>query len=211
MKKYLFVLPLIFVLCTLFAASLAFSQDLTPKNPIKVDTKERTISILAEVNGKYFVEPTRHGVVFKGGKNGSKSVFAALVDAKTFHEGLISLGFKPGNNMTMENMEKTFVQGDPLEVFVTWKDAKKTYRLDEVIKDSNKKPIAIRFGGNLPAAIEKDTGCILCLDSCPVGITSNATYTMGAVEKRKEVSFTGNKDILPADGSLVIISFKAKK
>jgi hypothetical protein len=211
MKKHLFVLPLILVLFAVFTASLAFSQDLTPKNPIKIDTKERTISILAEVNGKYFVEPTRHGVVFKEGKNGSKSIFTALVDPKTFHEALVSLGFKPGNNMTMQNMETTFVEGDSLDVFVTWKDAKKTYRLDEVIKDSNKKPIAIRFGGNLPAAIEMKTGCILCLDSCPVGITSNAAYTMGAVEKRKEVGFTGNKDILPADRSLVVITFKTKK
>lgn len=77
--------------------------------------------------------------------------------------------------------------------------------------DSNKKPFAIRFGGNLPAAIDKNTGCLLCLDSCPVGITSNSNYTMGAVEKRKEVGFTGNKDVLPADRSLVVITFKAKK
>ena len=213
MKKHLFVLPLVFVFFALFAASLAFSEEaaLTPGNPIKVDTKERTVSILAEVNGKYFVEPTRHGVVFKGGKFGDKSVFSGLVDPKTFHESLVKVGFKPGNNMTMDNKEKTCVEGEPLDVFVTWKGAKKTYRLDEVINDSNKKPITIRFGGNLPAAIEKNTGCLVCLDSCPVGITSNAAYTYGAVEKRKEVSFTGNKNTLPADRSLVVITFKAKK
>jgi ferredoxin len=212
MKK-LFVLPLLFVvLVVLFAASLAFSQEaLTPQNPITVDKKARTLSILAEVNGKYFMEPTRHGIVFKEGKNGDKSIFVGLVDHKTFHEALISLGFKPGNNMTMENADKTFVAGDPLDVSVTWKGAKKVYSLDEVIKDSNKKPFAIRFGGNLPTAIEKNTGCLLCLDSCPVGITSNSNYTMGAVEKRKEVGFLGNKDILPADRSLVVITFKAKK
>ena len=214
MKKRLFVLPLIsIVFIALFAASLAFAKEaaLTLKNPISVDTKARTVSILAQVNGKYFVETTRHAVVFNGGKFGDKAVLAGLVDPKTFYEALVKAGFKPGDNMTMDNKEKTFVAGDPLDVSVTWKGAKKSYGLDEVIKDSNKKPIAIRFGGNLPLAIEKNTGCLICLDSCPVGITSNSAYTYGAVEGRKEVGFTGNKDVLPADNTLVVITFKAKK
>jgi ferredoxin len=213
MKKHLVLLALALGLCASFVASLAFSQEaaLTPKNPIKVDTKERSVSILAEVNGKYFVQPTRHGVVFKGGKFGDKSVFGGLVDPKTFYESLVSVGFKPGNNMTMENKEKTFVQGEALDLSVTWKDAKKTYGIDEVIRDSNGKPIAVRFGGNLANALELKTGCLVCLDSCPVGITSNATYTYGAVETRKEVGFTGNKDVLPPDRTLVVITFKAKK
>jgi ferredoxin len=214
MKKHLFVLPLILVVFfVLFTMSLAFSVEatLTPQNPIIVDTKARIVSTLAELNGKYFVETTRHAVVFKGGKFGDKSVFAGLVDPKTFHEALVKTGFKPGNNMTMDNKEKTFVAGDLLDVSVTWKGAKKIYSLDEVIKDSSKRPIAIHFGGNLPLALEKNTGCLICLDSCPVGITSNSAYTYGAVEMRKETGFTGNKDVLPADRSLVVITFKAKK
>ncbi len=50
-----------------------------------------------------------------------------------------------------------------------------------MIVDSNGKKLDMRFGGNLTAAEEK-TGCPVCLDSCPVGIVSNATYTYGAVE-----------------------------
>jgi hypothetical protein len=44
-----------------------------------------------------------------------------------------------------------------------------------------------------------------------VGITSNANYTMGAVEKRSQVIFKGNDKILPPDGSLVVINVRAKK
>ncbi|WP_149723779.1 hypothetical protein [Campylobacter concisus] len=47
-----------------------------------------------------------------------------------------------------------------------------------------------------------------CLDSCSVGIISNHTYTHGAVEKRGEVVFHGNKDVLPPDGTFVAISFR---
>lgn len=45
----------------------------------------------------------------------------------------------------------------------------------------------------------------------PVGIISNASYTYGAVEKRHEVEFTGNRNILPPDGSLVVVKVKVQK
>jgi ferredoxin len=213
MKKRFVSLVLTLGLCVSFLTCPASAQEmsLTPKNPIKVDTRERSVSVLAQVNGKYLTRSTRHGMVFREGKNGRKAIFAAFADPKSFYEGLVSAGFKPGNNMTMENKEKTFVEGEALDASVTWKGAKKTYRMDEAIKDSNGKPLAIRFAGNLVPALEMKVGCLMCLDSCPVGITGNATYTYGAVEGRKEVSFTGNKDILPPDGTLVIITFKAKK
>ena len=66
----------------------------------------------------------------------------------------------------------------------------------------------MRFGGNEKNSLEFNTGCIACLDSCPVGIISNHTYTMGAVEKRNEVKFNGNAAILPKDGTLIAITFK---
>lgn len=212
MKKriVLFVLAcVVYVSCTI---SLTFSQEMipTPTNPLKVDLRDRSVSFLAEVNGKH-PEPTHHGVVFRGGRLFRKAIFVGLIDPKTFHESLVSIGARPGNNVTMENMEKTFVEGDLLDVSVTWMGAKKTYRLDEAIKDSNGKPFAIRFGGNLAEAMKRKTGCLLCLDSCPVGITSNSAYTYGAIDKRKEVVFRSNKDLLPPDGSLVMITFKVKK
>jgi len=182
----------------------------TKENPLFVDLKGRSISILAEVNGKYFHQATRHGVVFSGGSNGEKSIFRSYAKPEDLHAGLMKLGLNPGNNMTRENGDKTHVQGDLLEVSVTWEGATRTYSLDEVIPDSNNKTFQIRFGGNLPNSLQLKTGCLLCLDSCAVGITSNANYTMGAVEKRNEVVFKGNSKLLPPDGSLVVITIKAK-
>ena len=212
MKKKLFLLSLIFALCALFASSSVFSQEeiLTINNPLNINVKEKSVSILAEVNGKH-PGRTHHGIVSKGGKLVYKAILASFVDPKTFHESLLSIGLKPGNNMTMKNKEKTFVEGDLLDVYVTWKDAKRNYRLDEVIEDSNGKPFAIRFGGNLVNALKKKTGCLVCLDSCPVGITSNSAYTYGAIDLRNEVIFTANKELLPPDGTLVVITLKAKK
>lgn len=187
------------------------STGLTKENPLKVDKEAGTVSFLAKVNGKYLYEPTRHGVVSENGKNGEKPIFKAFAEPEPFYNALVEIGAKPGNNMTMENKDKTNVAGDALDVTVTWAGANKEYKFDEVIKDSNGKPIDIRFGGNLKNAGEYKTGCLICLDSCPVGITSNSAYTFGAVEDRNEVGFTGNKDILPADGTLVEIKVKLKK
>jgi hypothetical protein len=211
-RRYLNVMwcAVVVFLCSLVLGSLGYAQEAgpTPQNPLTINAKEKSVSVLAEVNGKHLVQPTRHGAIFKGGKFGDKAVFTAFADPKAFYEALMGLGFKAGNNMTMENKEKTSVEGDPLDVTVTWKGAPKVYRLDEVIKDSNGKPFAIRFGGNLATALKMNTGCLLCLDSCPVGITSNAAYTYGAVEGRKEVAFVGNKDILPPDRTQVVLTFK---
>jgi hypothetical protein len=150
-------------------------------------------------------------VVYSGGSNGDKSIFRSYATDQDFYDGLMKLGFTAGNNMTKENAAKTSVQGDPLAVTVTWDGAKKEYSLDEVITDSNKKSFQIRFGGNQKNALQFKTGCLLCLDSCPVGITSNANYTMGAVETRNEVIFKGNDKVLPPDGSLVVITVRAKR
>lgn len=217
MKKRLNSLVMVVVFLMIALSGVAVGKDnskritLTKENPIKINEEAGSVSFLAEVNGKYFYQPTRHGAVFKGGKNGDKSVFRTFADHKTFYESLMKLGFEPGDNMTLENKEKTFVQGDVLDVTVTWDGANKEYSLDEVIKDSNGKPIVMRFGGNLLNAVKLNTGCLLCLDSCPVGIVSNASYTYGSVEKRAEVAFTGKKDVLlfdatPAAGTSYLIN-----
>ena len=60
-------------------------------------------------------------------------------------------------------------------------------------------------------AKEKNTGCLSCLDSCPVGIISNDAYTYGAVETRKEVKFTGIDSVLPEDGTYIATIYSIKK
>lgn len=179
--------------------------------PLKVDKEAGTVTVLTKVNGKYFNEPTRHNSVEQSGTNGAKSVFTAYVKAEDFYNALIEIGAKPGENMTANNATTTHVEGTPIKVEVTWKAAGKNYDINEVVKDSNGKQINFRFGGNLAMAKEKNTGCLSCLDSCPVGIISNDAYTYGAVETRKEVKFTGNESVLPEDGTYVATIYSIKK
>ena len=195
-----------------FAASVQASDDqvgvVSAQKPLVVDEAAKTITVLAKVNGKYFTENTRHAVVFKDGRFGDKPVFIALANQNDFYQAMKTIGAKPGNNMTLKNGPETHVEGDKIKIEVTWNGAPKSYDINEVITDSNGKPIDMRFGGNEATAKSFNTGCIACLDSCSVGIISNHTYTHGAVEKRNEVVFHGNKDVLPPDGTFVAISFK---
>lgn len=179
--------------------------------PIKVDKEAKTVTVLTKVNGKYFNEATRHASVFSEGSNGTKSVFTSYGTPEDFLQGLLDIGAEAGNNMTPENATETTVEGSPIKMEVTWAGADKTYDVNEVIKDSNGKKIDFKFGGNLERAKNKKTGCLTCLDSCPVGIVSNAAYTYGAVEKRNEVTFTGNADVLPEDGTYVATIYSISK
>jgi ferredoxin len=181
------------------------------ENPIKVDKEAGTITVLAQVNGKYFTETTRHASVFKDGSNGAKSVFTAYGNQVDFYNALKEIGAEPGDNMTPDNASTTKVEGTPIDLKVTWNGADKEYDVNEVIKDSNGSKIAFKYGGNLDRAKAKNTGCLSCLDSCPVGIISNSAYTNGAVEKTKEVKFTGNQELLPEDGTYVATIYSIAK
>jgi hypothetical protein len=160
-----------------------------------------------EVNAKYFVEPTRHAIVFKDGSNGDKSILKSWANQNDYYNALIDIGGKPGNNLTLKTM--TTAQGDALDVTITWAGAAKTIPIYDAVIDSNKKVADFRFGGNQELAKSKNTGCILCLDSCAVGVSSNASYEQMSFDNKK-VEFRGNKAVLPADGTPVIVTFKFK-
>ncbi len=176
--------------------------------PLKVDEEKKTVYVYAEVNGKYLYQPTRHGVVFKDGTNGDKSVFKAYAKALDFWDMLNGIGAKPGNNVTKESPEGTIVQGDVFEVKVYWEGAPREYDISEVIKSEPNKGFEIRFGGNKERQAKLKTGCLLCLDSCAAGITSNARWGWKSFDTGK-VKFTGNPELLK-DGQPVVVSFTLK-
>lgn len=201
----------------LVAAAALFAWNISQKEeslglPLEVNKEAREISMPAEVNGKYFNEPTRHGVVFLAGSNGEKSVLRGLSDEKQFYAALVSIGGVPGDNVTLEDMKAgpdngKSVEGSKLNVFVKWDGSNGEIPFKDIIKTNVDRPMDIRFGGNLQAANKANTGCVLCLDSCAVGITSNASYPTGTTQN-KLAEFYGNKEILPTDGTRVTVIFR---
>ncbi|MFA5866726.1 MAG: YdjY domain-containing protein [Actinomycetota bacterium] len=186
-------------------AELKVSKEI----PIITDTKAKTVTIYAEVNGKYFSEPTRHGIVSTLGSNGGKSLLSSYVDPIVFNEALVKIGAKPGDNIKLDSPAGTIVEGTTLDVKV--KSGSRTFNFADAVKaEPATQKFDVRFGGNRKNASELKTGCILCLDACAVGITSNAGWGWSSFKEGK-VKFFGKEDVLPSDGSPVSVIFSIKK
>lgn len=188
----------------------------TESKPIVVDKDKKEVRYLAEVNDIYFTEKTRHGIVYKGGSNGDKSVLTGLGDEKEFHQALLDIGLTPGNNLTADDMsagvgQGKFIEGDKLYITIQW-DGKDAFPIEQCFKTTKgeERTADWRFGGNLTRAEAKNTGCVLCLDSCAVGICSDAAWESNTTTATNYTWFNGREDVLPAGGTKVVVSFKAK-
>ncbi len=192
------------------------SNNPTDSVPIVVDTNKKEVKYLAQVNGIYFTENTRHGIVYKGGSNGDKSVLTGLGDEKDFYQALIDCGFNAGNNLTADDMadgsgEGKTIEGDKLEITIEW-DGQDPMPIEKCFKPTklSARTADWRFGGNIDRAKAKNTGCVLCLDSCAVGIVSDAAWPCNTTTATNTTWFNGVESVLPADGTKVIVTFKAK-
>ena len=180
--------------------------------PVIIDADKKEIIIEAIVNGKYFNSPSRHhGIVFEGGKYGDRAVLIGLSDEREVYQALIDIGAIAGDNLKLEEYTKVSknVDGQQLDVYVTWDGLGKEIPFAEIIKSDDVRDMDIRFGGNFEAAKENRTGCILCLDSCPIAITSDAAYATAELDSKKIDKFIRD-DVLPKDGEKVSVIFRIK-
>lgn len=214
MKSLLNVLcVIIFILIFIHPVFSKSSNILASKEkPLIVDEKNKKILIYTELNVMRLYKPTVHwGVVFKDGKFGDRAILKAYCNQLDFHDALIKIGAKPGNNLTKDSIGK-FVEGDELELTALIDG--KEYPIEKIFKDSTGKGFNIKFGGNRKASEEQKTGCITCLESCWISITSNANYPLTNSIKRfisPNSHFKGNEEILPAkEGYPVILIYRLK-
>ncbi len=176
--------------------------------PLQVDSINKRVLIYAEVNPKSLNQSNPHwGVVFRGGKLRDKAILQAFCTPQEFHDALLQIGARPGNNLNLRSSGET-VQGDDLTVTVVIPGQNKILGLNDILEDSSGKGFRIRFGGNRQRAVEEQTGCITCLESCPIGITSNAAYPAISSFKRMispNSHFKGKAEKLPRQGALILI------
>lgn len=195
---------------------VAFSGQPTPSNPIVIDKQAGEIRIAARVNGKAFTDPTWHAVVYEKGKFARLAIFQSYVSPAVMHDSLKSFGGEPGNNLPMKEYSSMYIKGSDVDVSVTWAGAPKIYSLMDVVIDpdgQNGKGIQAKFGGNYDRIESAGTGCETCLYSCPVGITSNSAYNGDDYVrhgKAGQAGFLSNKEMLPKDGTNVVIIYKLK-
>ncbi|MEW6117261.1 MAG: YdjY domain-containing protein [Nitrospirota bacterium] len=187
----------------------------TKKNPLIIDRTNKQVMIYAEFNAKHLHKPTTHfGVISKDGKFADKAILITYANHLVFHNALIEIGANPGDNLSKESNGER-VEGDELIVTATWPGLNKELPLSDLISDAAGKGFRIKFGGNKAAAAKENTGCVTCLESCWVGITSNANYPSIGTMKRfvsPNSHFQGRADVLPDQERYpVILIYRLKK
>lgn len=212
MKKFMALTLALVLALTLIACGAAPAKEEVDYSKIEVNTATQTVTIYTQVNGKYFTEPSRHGIVFKDGSNGEKCILRGLCSEKDFYAALLSASGVPGDKLYFAEATPDgtqYIEGQKLDVKVSWEGSNGEVPFADIMKTGDGQPYVadFRFGGNIKAAYAKNTGCILCTESCPVGITSNAAYAYGVVEHTKTMQFYGNPDVLPEDGTICTVTF----
>jgi hypothetical protein len=193
-----------------------FSADyltgLSDATPMLVDKKAKEIRLLATLQPKAFETgwfkqlPGHHAVTWKDGRKGHEALLATLTSDTQVYDAMISIGAKPGNNLTQavwderkNNRSKapeTRVEGSSVAVFVWWKGLEEPLPLKNLLKDPSGKGIDMRFGGNKALIPVWKSGCIVCLQSCPGGKISNHNYTIRDYMEDK-ATFTVNRSVVP--------------
>ena len=210
MKKLISLILVLVLALSLVACGAAPAKEEVDYSVITTNPSTQSVTIYTQVNGKYFTEPSRHGVVFKDGSNGEKCILRGLCSEKDFYAALLSVGGVPGDKLVFtEAQPGDLIEGQKLDVTVSWEGSNGEIPWADIMTTGNGKPYVadFRFGGNIKAAYAKNTGCILCIESCPVGICSNAAYGYGVVETTKTEQFYGNPDVLPEDGTICQVTF----
>jgi hypothetical protein len=148
----------------------------TKAKPLFVDTKNHVVKMYTEVSLRHLKETTPHwGIGCHTGKYADKFILISPAEPLDFHDALVRIGAKAGNNLAPDSYGKS-VAGDHLNVTASWPGLKKPFDISDIFHDSTGKGYQIRFGGNRVTSEKMKTGCLTCLESCPISITSNAVY-----------------------------------
>jgi len=179
-------------------------------NSLLVDTSKRVVKLYSKLQLRHLTETTSHwGIGYTGGKFADKFILASPVEPVAFHDALVRVGARAGNSIALDGYGK-FIGGDRLMVSAQWLGLPAPVGLNEIFYDKAGKGFDIRFGGNRAVAAEEKTGCLTCLESCPIGISSNAVYPHISTLQRvlhPNSSFRGRPETLPNKEALPIVVF----
>ncbi len=182
----------------------------TRQNPLASDLKTGTVAMYTELSLRRLTETTTHwGIGCGAGKLAEKFILVSPVEPAALHDALVRIGARPGNNLALDSYGK-IVEGDALALTAQWPGLPREAAVGDLFYDASGKGFRIRFGGNRRAAVEQGTGCLTCLESCPVGITSNAVYPHLSTARRMfrpNSRFRGRPEFLPAREAFPIVVF----
>ncbi len=228
MKFVLTVLSVILLCSRLSNGQAVDSPTLVAPLVVSAATKEvQVFGIIypARFNAAQGDEAHYHLLVWQGGLS-PNALIETPVDDLALHDALFTLGAQPGNNLTMSSWNQRHdahsvaplekVTGSAVDVRLSWDSNPTGLPIDQAFSQvsSLKSQVSIdwHFGGNRDrwfnrVPLAPRPGCLACLYSCPSGKVSN-----GALSIHDYITapsrFTANTDILPPDGTPVVVTFR---
>jgi hypothetical protein len=191
---------------------------------LTIDRAAHEVKISATVQpdamSRLFGVQGHHAIVWEGGKSKRWALFVAHASDRDVRRALDSLGAKRGENLTPatwtarddENNREPDkrVEGSKIDVFVEWD--RKRFPLSSLIAEKNRPAplLDFRYGGNERWQKEFESGCIVCLYSCPGGAIGNHAHPIRDYE-REGVVYASVPERLPPAGSRVTIVLKVRK
>jgi hypothetical protein len=202
----------------LLVGSSASRTEGGPSDPQpRVDRKARTVSVPATVQAKRFDALKHHLVTWEKGRARRRSLFPTPVSDRAVLKALLSLGAKPGENLTVATWEERKdrdhpdpdkrAEGDRIEIFVTWKGLKQPLPVWKLFARLGPQAFDFRFAGNGRWIDHFKSGCVACTPSCPGAKVANRQCTIREHIRAPE-RFELKPNILPPDGTPVTVIFK---
>lgn len=188
-----------------------------------IDKAHREVRITATVQpdamDRMFGVKGHHAVVWKGGRSQRWALFVADASDHDVRLALDSLGARRGENLTPDSWNAREdarnpepdkrVEGSHIGVYVEWKNRRTP--LSRVIEEKRapKPRLDFRYGGNERWQKDFQSGCIVCLYSCPGGAIGNHAHPIRDYV-RDGVVYASVPERLPPAGTRVTIVLKVE-
>jgi hypothetical protein len=200
------------------------------EHPMIVDVEAKAIRIFGRIYAQRFndaqgEEAHYHLLVWNKGTS-PHALIETPVDDLAFHTELMKLGARPGNNLSMaawthrhnahDTASHTKVTGSALDIRITWDTSPAGIPISHIFVQlpalSRDSLMAWRFGGNRDRLFNQlpfgsRPGCLVCLYSCPSGKVSNSALSVHDYVAAP-TSFVANTNLVPVDGTPVIVTFR---
>ena len=182
-----------------------FSVSALYRDTLLVDKKNKRVECAGVFHPSHFNagsgQPNHSFVTWEKGSAAYNALFTTMARDSAVYDALAAIGAKPGNNLTVYPWQKINdpgfgapdkkATGSALTIEVLF--GGKSYPASSLLRDENNKPFDFHFSGNEKFIPAMRTGCIVCLESCPLGKIGNAVYSMRDMVK-KVARFTVNRD-----------------
>lgn len=181
-----------------------------------------TATVQPDAMDRMFGVKGHHAIVWKGGKSQRWALFAADASDRDVRRALDAIGARRGENLTpaawnerddARNPEPDKrVDGSRIAVFVEWRGSGGRVPLGRLIseKHHDHPQLDFRYGGNESWQKDFESGCIVCLYSCPGGAIGNRAHPIRDYV-RDGVVYASVPERLPPAGTKVTIVLKLEE